>query len=128
LWIEPEKNQEYFSDGLTEELITSLSQVPGLRVAARTSSFQFKGQNADVKEVAEQLDVGSVLEGSVRKSGDRLRVSAQLISVENGYQLCRDSYDREHCGCLRGSGGRGAIYRGSPSGAVGSRARLPLWR
>ncbi|HSE65904.1 MAG TPA: hypothetical protein VLB12_02885, partial [Gemmatimonadales bacterium] len=61
----------------------------------RTSSFQFKGQNPDVKEVGRKLDVGSVLEGSVRKSGDRLRVSAQLISVENGYQLWSDSYDRD---------------------------------
>ncbi len=88
------KDQEYFSDGLTEELITSLSQVPGLRVAARTSSFQFKGTNADVREVGRKLAVGSVLEGSVRRSGDRLRVSAQLVSARDGYQLWADSYDR----------------------------------
>jgi TolB-like protein/Tfp pilus assembly protein PilF len=93
--LSPEKDQEYFSDGLTEELITSLSQVPDLRVAARTSSFQFKGQNPDVHEVGRRLDVGAVLEGSVRKSGDRLRVSAQLISVKDGYQLWSESYDRD---------------------------------
>jgi len=92
--ISATKDQEYFSDGLTEELITSLSQVPGLRVAARTSSFQFKGANADVREVGRQLAVGSVLEGSVRRSGDRLRVSAQLVNANDGYQLWSDSYDR----------------------------------
>ncbi|HEV2084322.1 MAG TPA: tetratricopeptide repeat protein, partial [Gemmatimonadales bacterium] len=93
--LSPQKDQEYFSDGLTEELITSMSQVPGLRVAARTSSFQFKGQNPDVHEVGRKLDVGAVLEGSVRKSGNRLRVSTQLISVKDGYQLWSESYDRD---------------------------------
>jgi serine/threonine-protein kinase len=92
--LSPQKDQEYFSDGLTEELITTLSQVPGLRVAARTSSFQFKGQSPDVHEIGRKLDVGAVLEGSVRKSGNRLRVSAQLISVKDGYQLWSESYDR----------------------------------
>ncbi len=93
--LSPQKDQEYFSDGLTEELITTLSQVPGLRVAARTSSFQFKGQSLDVHEVGRKLDVGAVLEGSVRKSGNRLRVSTQLISVKDGYQLWSESYDRD---------------------------------
>ncbi len=93
--LSPEKDQEYFSDGLTEELITTLSQVPGLRVAARTSSFQFKGQNPDVHEVGRRLDVGAVLEGSVRRSGNRLRVSTQLINVKDGYQLWSESYDRD---------------------------------
>ena len=93
--LSPQKDQEYFSDGLTEELITTLSQVPGLRVAARTSSFQFKGQSPDVHEVGRRLDVSAVLEGSVRKSGNRLRVSTQLISVKDGYQLWSESYDRE---------------------------------
>jgi serine/threonine protein kinase/tetratricopeptide (TPR) repeat protein len=91
--LSPQKDQEYFSDGLTEELITALSQVPGLRVAARTSSFQFKGQTPDVHEIGRKLGVGTVLEGSVRKSGNRLRVSTQLISVKDGYQLWSDSYD-----------------------------------
>jgi serine/threonine protein kinase/Tfp pilus assembly protein PilF len=93
--LSPQKDQEYFSDGLTEELITALSQVPGLKVAARTSSFQFKGQSRDVREVGRQLGVGAVLEGSVRKSGNRFRVSAQLISVKDGYQLWSESYDRD---------------------------------
>jgi serine/threonine-protein kinase len=93
--LSPGKDQEYFSDGLTDELITTLSEVPGLRVPARTSSFQFKGQNPDVREVGRRLDVGSVLEGSVRKSGNRLRVSVQLVSVKDGYQLWAESYDRD---------------------------------
>jgi eukaryotic-like serine/threonine-protein kinase len=93
--LSPQKDQEYFSDGLTEELITTLSQVPGLRVAARTSSFQFKGRSPDVHEIGRKLDVGAVLEGSVRKSGNRLRVSTQLISVKDGYQLWSESYDRD---------------------------------
>jgi eukaryotic-like serine/threonine-protein kinase len=93
--LSPQKDQEYFSDGLTEELITTLSQVSGLRVAARTSSFQFKGLNPDVHDVGRKLDVGAVLEGSVRRSGNRLRVSAQLINVKDGYQLWSESYDRD---------------------------------
>ncbi len=93
--LSPQRDQGYFSDGLTEELITSLSQVRGLRVAARTSSFQFKGRNADVREIGRKLDVGAVLEGSVRRSGDRLRVSAQLINAKDGYQLWSESYDRD---------------------------------
>ena len=93
--LSPQKDQEYFSDGLTEELTTALSQVPGLRVAARTSAFQFKGQNPDVREIGQKLNVGAVLEGSVRKSGNRFRVSAQLINVKDGYQLWSESYDRD---------------------------------
>jgi TolB-like protein/Tfp pilus assembly protein PilF len=93
--LSAERDQEYFSDGLTEELITSLSQIEGLRVAARTSSFQFKDRNADVREVGRSLDVGAVVEGSVRRSGSRLRVAAQLVNAEDGYQLWSQVYDRE---------------------------------
>jgi len=93
--LSPRHDQEYFSDGLTEELITTLSQVPGLRVAARTSSFQFKGEDIDVHDVGRKLDVGAVLEGSVRQSGKRLRVSARLVNVKDGYQLWSESYDRD---------------------------------
>ena len=93
--LSPAHDQEYFSDGLTEELITALSRIEGLRVAARTSSFQYKGRQVDVREIGRQLDVGSVLEGSVRRSGNRVRISAQLVSARDGYQLWADEYDRE---------------------------------
>jgi len=92
--LSPSKDQEYFSDGLTDELITSLSKIEGLRVAGRTSSFQFKGRNPDVRDVGRRLGVGAVLEGSVRRAGDRLRVNAQLVSAHDGYQLWSESYDR----------------------------------
>jgi TolB-like protein len=80
---------EYLSDGMSEEIITALSKVSGLRVAARTSSFFFKGKNEDVKVIGEQLRVGTVLEGSVRKAGPKLRVTAQLINVGDGYHQRR---------------------------------------
>ncbi len=87
--------QEYFSDGLAEELLNRLAQREGLRVAARTSSFQFKGQNLDVADIGQQLKVDNVLEGSVRKAGNRLRVTAQLIKVEDGFHLWSETYERE---------------------------------
>jgi serine/threonine-protein kinase len=93
--LSPGSDQEYFSDGLTEELITALSRVEGIRVAARTSSFQFKGRQVDVREVGNRLDVASVLEGSVRRSGNRVRISAQLVSARDGYQMWAEAYDRE---------------------------------
>ncbi len=89
------KDQEYFSDGLTDELITALSRVEGINVAARTSSFQFKNRQVDVSEIGRQLHVGAILEGSVRRSGNRVRITAQLVSTRNGYQLWADAYDRE---------------------------------
>jgi TolB-like protein/lipoprotein NlpI len=88
-------DQEYFSDGISEELLNLLAKIPDLRVPARTSSFQFKGQNLDIGEVAEQLNVKHVLEGSVRKADVRVRVTAQLIEAETGYHLWSDTYDRE---------------------------------
>jgi TolB-like protein len=87
--------QEYFSDGLSEELLNRLAQNDQLRVAARTSSFQFKGQNQDIGEIGRQLKVDNVLEGSVRKSANRLRITAQLIQVDNGYHLWSQTYERE---------------------------------
>ena len=87
--------QEYFSDGIAEEILNGLVQVPGLRVAARTSAFSFKGQNIDIRQVGETLSVNYVLEGSVRKAGDRLRITAQLISVEDGYHLWSETFDRQ---------------------------------
>ena len=87
--------QEYFSDGLSEELMNKLSQVKKLRVAARTSCFAFKGQNTDVKIVGEKLGVAHVLEGSVRKAGNRLRITAQLIDCADGSHLWSNTFDRE---------------------------------
>jgi len=90
-----DESNEYFSDGISEELLNVLAKLPGLRVAARTSAFQFKGQNRDIPEIARQLHVNHVLEGSVRKAGNRLRITAQLIEAESGFHLWSDSYDRE---------------------------------
>ncbi|MEP6845183.1 MAG: adenylate/guanylate cyclase domain-containing protein [Panacibacter sp.] len=87
--------QEYFSDGITEEILNSLVHLNDLKVAGRTSSFQFKGKNVDLKEVGEKLHVNTVLEGSVRKQGNRVRVTAQLINAEDGYHLWGERYDRD---------------------------------
>jgi TolB-like protein len=88
-------DQGYFSDGLSEELIDMLTRVPDLRVPARTSSFYFKGKSEDIATIAQRLHVAHVLEGSVRKSGNALRVTAQLIRADNGYHLWSETYDRE---------------------------------
>jgi TolB-like protein/DNA-binding winged helix-turn-helix (wHTH) protein/tetratricopeptide (TPR) repeat protein len=89
------KDQEYFADGLSEELIDMLTQVPELRVPARTSSFYFKGKQATIADIAKALGVTHVLEGSVRKSGDTLRITAQLIRVDTGYHVWSETYDRK---------------------------------
>ncbi|MEE8361268.1 MAG: serine/threonine-protein kinase, partial [Gemmatimonadales bacterium] len=86
---------EYFSDGMTEELINALAHVPDLQVAARTSSFAFKGTSVDIKEIGRKLNVATVLEGSVRKAGNTLRITAQLVKVADGYHLWSERYDRE---------------------------------
>lgn len=90
-----DKEQEYFSDGLTEEIINTLVQVSGLKVIARTSAFAFKGQNVDIRKIAETLGVAHVLEGSVRRSANRIRVTAQLINAADGAHLWSQRYDRE---------------------------------
>jgi len=90
-----DKEQEYFSDGLAEEIINALVKLPGLKVIARTSAFAFKGQNIDIRKIAETLGVTSVLEGSVRRSGNRIRVTAQLITAADGTHLWSERYDRE---------------------------------
>jgi len=90
-----EKDNEYFSDGLAEEIINALVHVPGLKVIARTSAFAFKGRNEDVRRIAEALAVAHILEGSVRKAGSRIRVTAQLISAFDGTHLWSQRYDRE---------------------------------
>ena len=87
--------QEFFSDGLAEEIINSLTHVPGLKVIARTSAFAFKGQHTDIRKIAEALGVTNILEGSVRKAGNRIRVTAQLITASDGSHLWSERYDRE---------------------------------
>jgi TolB-like protein/Flp pilus assembly protein TadD len=86
---------EYFSDGMTEEIIGALSKVPGLQVASRTSCFAFKGKEVEIAQVGEKLGVGSVLTGSVRKIGNRIRISAQLVNVDSGHNLWSETYDRQ---------------------------------
>jgi TolB-like protein/Tfp pilus assembly protein PilF len=93
--ISPEEGQDYFCDGLSEEIINALSHIRELRVVARTSAFAFKGKEIDIREVGEKLNVDAVLEGSVRKAGDRLRITAQLINVADGYHLWSERFDRD---------------------------------
>jgi len=90
-----DKEQEYFSDGLTEELLNSLAAVNELQVAARTSAFSFKGQNTDIGQIARKLNVGAILEGSVRRSGNTIRISTELINAITGFQVWSKSYDRD---------------------------------
>jgi serine/threonine protein kinase len=92
--LSPDPDAEYFSDGMTEEIIMALSRVRGLRVAARSSSFSFKGREVDARAIGEQLRVRTLLEGSVRRSGNRVRLTAQLISVADGYSLWSQTYER----------------------------------
>jgi len=88
-------DNEYFSDGLSEELLNLLAKVDGLKVAARTSSFKFKNSEADIAEIGTQLNVATVLEGSVRKSGNQVRITAQLIKVDDGFHMWSETYDRD---------------------------------
>ena len=92
--VSPDRENEYFADGMTEELITALTRIEGLHVTARTSSFAFKGKEWDVRDVARRLGVGSVIAGSVRLAGDRLRVTAQLIDARTGTSLWSETYER----------------------------------
>src|SRR5881392_2024782 len=89
------KDQEYFCDGMSEEILDALAKVEGLRVVARTSSFSFKGKSAEASEVGKKLNVESVLEGSVRREGDRVRITTQLVNARNGFQLWSETYERE---------------------------------
>ena len=93
--MSPGKDQEYFSDGLSEELLNVLARIPELRVAGRTSSFQFKGKNEDPRVIGQKLNVATLLEGSVRKAGNRVRITAQLVKVADGFHLWSETYDRE---------------------------------
>src|SRR4029453_7433808 len=93
--MSPDPENEYLSDGLTEDLIMSFSRLKGLRVPARTSSFAFKGKNEDIRRIGDQLNVKTILEGSVRKGGNRLRITAQLIDAVDGGHLWSQTFDRE---------------------------------
>ncbi|MGH8035534.1 MAG: hypothetical protein ACREO9_09935, partial [Lysobacterales bacterium] len=88
-------SNEYFSDGVSEEILNALAQVKDLKVAGRTSSFAFKGKNQDLRQIGEALGVDHILEGSVRKSGNKIRITAQLIQVKDGFHVWSDTYDRE---------------------------------
>jgi TolB-like protein/Tfp pilus assembly protein PilF len=92
--MSPDPEQEYFCEGMAEEIINALARIQGLRVAARASAFQFKGKAKDIREVGQALNVGAVLDGSVRTAGNRLRVTVQLVEVDGGFQLWNERYDR----------------------------------
>jgi eukaryotic-like serine/threonine-protein kinase len=94
-YLSGDKENEYFSDGITEEMISALTRLPGLRVTARTSAFALRGKNLDAREIGAMLNVEHILEGSVRRSGNRVRVTAQVVNVADGYQLWSERYDRE---------------------------------
>jgi TolB-like protein/Tfp pilus assembly protein PilF len=93
--LSPSKDQEYFSDGLSEELIHDLARLPGLKVVARASAFQFKGKNEDLREVGRKLGVSNILEGSVRRDGAHVRITTELVKATDGFQLWSQSYDLE---------------------------------
>ncbi len=116
--LSSDPEQEFFSDGISEELLNVLAQFPDLRVAARTSSFQFKGQNRNISEIAKTLNVAHVLEGSVRKSGNKVRITAQLIKAADGFHLWSNSYDRELTDIF--------AIQDEISGAIGDALKLEL--
>src|SRR6266403_689951 len=93
--VSPGKDQEYFSDGLSEQLIHELAKVSGLKVVGRSSAFQFKGKNEDLRNVGRRLGVANVLEGSVRREGNHVRITAELVKVDDGFQLWSQAYDRQ---------------------------------
>ena len=107
--LSSDKEQEYFSDGIAEEILNALAQVEGLRVAGRTSSFYFKGRNEDLASIAAKLHVSTLLEGSVRKAGGQVRITAQFINAADGYHLWSKQYDRS----LPGSGLRTRVEASS---------------
>ncbi|MEM6632795.1 MAG: FlgO family outer membrane protein [Bacteroidota bacterium] len=96
--LSPDPENEYFSDGMTEELINALSQIDELKVTARTSSFVFKNAKQDIREIGNKLGVSLVLEGSIRKSNERLRINAKLIQTEDGFQIWSENFDRNMIG------------------------------
>jgi serine/threonine-protein kinase len=93
--MSPHKDQEYFADGISEEILNALAHVEGLHVIGRTSSFSFKGKSDDLRTIGQKLNVGTILQGSVRKDGNRVRIAAQIVNVATGYQLWSQTFDRE---------------------------------
>jgi TolB-like protein len=93
--LSSDSENEFFSDGLTEEIINTLAHIRGLKVTARTSAFAFRGKEQDIRKIAQTLGVRTILEGSVRRAGSRIRVTAQFINSEDGYHLWSERYDRE---------------------------------
>jgi adenylate cyclase len=93
--LSPAKDQEYFCDGISEEILDALAKVEGLRVVARTSSFSFKAKNADVAEIAQKLNVQNILEGSLRREGNRIRITAQLVNAHDGFHIWSDTFEHE---------------------------------
>src|SRR5205085_6656661 len=89
------KNTAYFSDGITEEILNALAQIPNLKVAARRSAFQFKGNDLDLRKIGQVLGVAHILEGSLQKAGDQVRINVQLVDVQNGLQAWSEKYDRK---------------------------------
>ena len=102
--MSPDGDQEYFGDGIAEEILNELTRLDDLRVAGRTSSFSFKQSDEDLQAIGGTLDVNAILEGSVRKDGDRLRITAQLIDAETGYHIWSETFDRETNRYLRNPG------------------------
>src|SRR5262249_50770230 len=90
-----EPDSEYFSDGLSEEILNSLSRIEGLKVTARTSAFSLRGKDLDIRQIGEKLGVRTILEGSVRHAGNRIRVTTQLVNIADGYQIWSERYDRD---------------------------------
>src|SRR5262249_3834646 len=90
--------QEFFSDGITEEITAALTKVPGLRVAGRTSAYQFKGQSRDLRTIGQSLGVTHVVEGSVRRSGDQVRITAQVIQADSGLPVWAETFERDLTG------------------------------
>ncbi len=123
--ISADKEDEYFSDGLAEEIINALAHIPGLNVTARTSSFSFRGKDLDIRRVAEMLDVRTILEGSVRRAGNRVRITVQLIHAATGNHAS-ERYDREMADVYRDSGrdcGSDCFFvKGKPCGGCGAAA------
>jgi len=119
-------DNEYFGDGIAEEIINALARIDGLRVAARTSSFSFKGKSIEIGEIAKRLNVNHVLEGSVRKAGNHVRITAQLVDASRGYQLWSDRYDRqlEHIFDVQDDIARMIVERLKVSFAIGQADRL----